>query len=432
MAGLCCASGFYPYGYTMPNQEGTIAHFPKQIAPSEYNKNELPTAPSARRRTALATPGVVWPSSNKQDQWNNINPAPTLPIIPTRLKIGTLPSANQTTDPIEIPWSKNGAVKVIAAVASGGVVEPQKSVVDIARSIVLTSIDPAQKDWWARRVNTLDQLEVISATRGLSSEETAMKERILKEISDESKKPATLAYNAAPYVAPTPAMTLDDFKLGMTTALMANRKAEQKVKPERLGILSPMGVLAKFSSRPGMSPFMSSALNAKTPKKEDTKQDMPSLDPLQIVFAPPSPKSAPRMIQNTELGPPSSDFAEVKLDPLANRYSLKALLGSLYGNKKVDETNIDTWKDALKWFDDHILEYVNSTKGKSHFPKYIMDVIDRSSPKSDIFVAYLTRTQDGNPSEFFIKKYVADGTLSKIAEASASGKFLLHPNYQVV
>ena len=110
MAGLCCASGFYPYGYTAPGKEGTIAHFPKQIAPSEYNKNELPTAPSARQRTALATPGVVWPSSNKQDQWGNIDPAPTLPILPTRFNIGALPSANQTTDPIEIPCSKNGAL----------------------------------------------------------------------------------------------------------------------------------------------------------------------------------------------------------------------------------------------------------------------------------------------------------------------------------
>ena len=138
---------------------------------------------------------------------------PTLP---------SLPSANQKVDPIETPWSRSAPVKRVAEIASGGVVEPAKNIVDIARSLVSTAIDPAQKDWWSRRVNTLDQLEVISATRGLTVEETVIKERILKEITDAAQKPSSLAINSAPYAAPVvpPApMTSAEYQLGMAQAL---------------------------------------------------------------------------------------------------------------------------------------------------------------------------------------------------------------------
>ena len=138
------------------------------------------------------------------------------------------------------------------------------------------------------------------------------------------------------------------------------------------------------------------------------------------------------MIQNTELGPPSSDFAEVKLDPVANRRNLETLLVQKYGQRKPDSDDLHTWHDALIWFDDLAQEYIAPRSKKGNFPKYILDILDRTGVKSNIFVAYLARLSNGSLTDFFLNKYTAEGALPKIAEASSVGKFYFHPNYHLL
>ena len=87
---------------------------------------------------------------------------------------------------------------MVAALASGGVVEPRKDVLDIARSFVQTSTNPETKDWWSRRVNSLDQLEVISTTRSLTAAENGIKDGILKDINEAAKNPNSLSINDPP------------------------------------------------------------------------------------------------------------------------------------------------------------------------------------------------------------------------------------------
>src|SRR5690606_35715880 len=176
MAGLTECSNFYPYGYNAPGTEAAIAKFAPPLAPNEYNKHRLPIPASARRHDAIPVAGNRWPSSRKQDYWNNINIRQSLPEVPRRFNIDALPSANRAVDPKDTPWSRSGALKVVASLTSGGAIEPPKDILAIARSFVSSSIDPARKDWWARRVNSLDQLEIISAPRGLNAEKMSLKE----------------------------------------------------------------------------------------------------------------------------------------------------------------------------------------------------------------------------------------------------------------
>jgi hypothetical protein len=458
MAGLSGTSGFYPYGYTAPGKEAAVARFPPALAPAEYNKNELPKPRSAHKHTILATPGVVWPSTHKQDHWNNINPAPTLPVAPTRFNIEALPSANQKVDPIETPWSQGAAVKRVAAIAAGGVVEPAKNVVDIARTLVSTAVDPAQKDWWARRVNTLDQLEVISATRGLTAEETAIKERILKEMTEEAQKPSSLAINSTPYAAPGAPLTSNDIALSLQRVLVGNRRprAATTTTATTAGLSSPMQSLTNVPlPATGISPFLASALNTsqtgQTPQNVSgtppTPPTLPSFTTSQMQGGPPSPTLAPlalhfppgtpqvgvvQRITSTEFGPASNDPAEVKLDPITNRRNLATLLAQKYGTRVPPEYEKDTWHDALSWFDSLVQEYTVPPGKKANFPKYILDVLDRASPKCDIFVAYLTPVINGTLTDYSLNKRTADGMLPKIAESSAKGEFYYHPNYRVV
>ena len=190
-------------GYTAPNARAAAPVMPKQLAPSEYNKNELPIPASARRHTAVGLTGDKWPSGQPQDHWFNYDPAPNLPQIAIKPTLQGLPSSNQAVDPVDTPWSRGAAIARVAALASGGVVEPKKDILDIARSFVSTVTDPATKDWWSKRVNILDRLQVISTTRGLTADETAAKGRILAEIDKAAQDPASLT--PAAYAPPPPA-----------------------------------------------------------------------------------------------------------------------------------------------------------------------------------------------------------------------------------
>ena len=208
---------------------------------------------------------------------------PTLP---------SLPSANQKVDPIETPWSRSAAVKRVAEIASGGVVEPAKNIVDIARSLVATAIDPAQKDWWSRRVNTLDQLEVISATRGLTAEETVIKERILKEITEAAQKPSSLAINVAPYSAPGAAMTPGDYASAMARALAHHSASERKLAgtaqtPQTPQAQTPQGQTPQGQTPQGQTPQVQMSGTSLTPPT------LPSFTTSQHQAGPPSPTLAP-------------------------------------------------------------------------------------------------------------------------------------------
>ena len=315
----------------------------------------------------------------------------------------------------------------------------------------LNSSRPRAKGWWARRVNTLDQLEVISATRGLTAEETVIKERILKEITEAAQKPSSLAINAAPYTAPVvPAapMTSAEYQLSMAQALTLHAANERKLMGAAtppLKILSktgksmpgpPPGSPPPFKSpsippfTPGPPPLSPSIINPKLPKGGPPS---PTLAPMAFHSPPSTPHvGVVKRITNTNFGPASNDPAEVKLDPITNRRNLATLLLQRYGARKPDEYEKDTWHDALMWFDDLVQEYTAPAGKKANFPKYILDVIDRASPKCDIFVAYLTPVIDGTLTDFFLNKHTTDGSLPKIAESSASGGFYYHPNYRAV
>lgn len=469
MAGLCCDSGVLPTGYTAPTHRAALFKFPPDVSPSEYNKSSIPQASAAKLHTAMGTPGMQWPSVKRMDQWNDLRGPRDLSLLTDRpsRQINTfkeLPSANTLVEPADTPWTKRAAVRTVVALTSGGVIEPKKDILEIARSMVVTSLDPARKDWWARRVNSLDQLEVISTTRGLTQEEVAIRERIMRDIEEEAKKPSALAINAPAYVAPAAAVA------PMVAPVVA---------PGAGGVAAPGGSAPAGGSQPGgptppggAQPGGATPAGAAQPtpgKKARKKQQKQAAQAAQAAAqaaaattpgaqTPPPPTGAPpstplapvsfhlpgsamqvspgpapqvkRISDNNFSGDPNRR-AEVKLDPVENRHKLGEILKTKYGQKKPDQAAIEEWQTTLAFFNDVIPEY-QPTSGRNNFPKYVMDAVNFAGTKADIFVAYLTRTDSGSSGTHWLDQYITTGILGKIAEASAEGKFFTRPNYKVV
>ena len=210
MAGLCVGGlGIYPSGYTAPPHRPALNKSPILAEPAAYNRPIVPTMLGAKRHITMATPGLKWPSPIvKMDAWNNLKgPADHWQIMPKNANtFKELPSVNRRVEAADKSYSHSAAIKEVVATTTGGAIEPKKSILDIARSFVLTTINPGVKDWWARRVNSLDQLEAIAATRSLTHSETIIRDKILREITENSNKIDNLAIYAPAYVAPAAPM----------------------------------------------------------------------------------------------------------------------------------------------------------------------------------------------------------------------------------
>jgi len=258
MAGLCVGGlGIYPSGYTAPPHRPALNKAPILAEPAAYNRPIVPTALAAKRHITMATPGLKWPSPIvKMDAWNNLKgPADHWQIMPKSANtFKELPSVNRQVEAADKPYSQSAAIKAIVATTTGGAIEPKKSILDIARSFVLTTINPAVKDWWARRVNSLDQLEAIAATRSLTHSETIIRDKILREITENSNKIDNLAIYAPAYVAPAaPAPAATSTTSTSTTSTSTTSTSTTSTSTTSTAIASPS------AGSPGGSPILSSS-----------------------------------------------------------------------------------------------------------------------------------------------------------------------------
>jgi len=297
MAGLCVGLGVYPSGYTAPSRRPALNKVPVLPDPGVYNKPVVPTVPGAKRHLAMAVPGLKWPSPIvKMDEWNNLRgPKEEWQIDPNRINtFKELPSSNHLVEAADTPYSQAAAVREVVATTTGGAIEPKKSILDIARSFVLTAINPAVKDWWARRVNSLDQLEAIAATRGLTGQETMLRDNILSEITRESSNVDNLAINAPEYKEPAAPLAIEEIKRAAAQGYYTAQKTlEQKMLTPR--------------TKPAASPV---------PATPEVKRPMPEPAPGPSVTIPPpvkfhlprpadSPVATGPVIRTT-IGPPGA------------------------------------------------------------------------------------------------------------------------------
>ena len=88
------------------------------------------------------------------DAWNNLKgPADHWQIMPKSANtFKELPSVNKRVEAADKPYSQSAAIKEVVATTAGGAIEPKKSILDIARSFVLTAINPEVKDWLAELI----------------------------------------------------------------------------------------------------------------------------------------------------------------------------------------------------------------------------------------------------------------------------------------
>jgi len=230
------------------------------------------------------------------DEWNNLRgPKEEWQIDPNRINtFKELPSSNHLVEAADTPYSQAAAVREVVATTTGGAIEPKKSILDIARSFVLTAINPAVKDWWARRVNSLDQLEAIAATRGLTGQETMLRDNILSEITRESSNVDNLAINAPEYKEPAAPLAIEEIKRAAAQGYYTAQKTlEQKMLTPR--------------TKPAASPV---------PATPEVKRPMPEPAPGPSVTIPPpvkfhlprpadSPVATGPVIRTT-IGPPGA------------------------------------------------------------------------------------------------------------------------------
>lgn len=298
MAGLCVGLGVYPSGYTAPSHRPALNKAPVLPDPGAYNKPNVPTKPGTRRHLAMAVPGLKWPSPIvKMDEWNDLRgPKEEWQINTNRINtFKELPSMNRLVDAPDTAYSQSAAVQAVVATTTGGAIEPKKSILDIARSFVLTAINPEVKDWWSRRVNSLDQLEAIAATRGLTGEETSLRDKILGEITKASNDTTNLAINAPAYVPQAAPPGMDDMKRAMASAFAAHR-----------------GILATPLPPSGAAPVASPSAVAPPPAvniPSAPSSGTPPLKPLALHFAGPTlgtPPGSPTTGSST--GPKVQDY----------------------------------------------------------------------------------------------------------------------------
>src|SRR5690606_10844176 len=249
-----------------------------------------------------------------------------------------LPSANRAVDPKDTPWSPDGALKVVASLTSGGAIEPPKDILDIARSFVSSAIEPAVKDWWARRVNSLDQLEIISATRGLNAEEMSLKERLLKQISDAANDPNSLAINGPAYIAPARPLTAAEFKQFLAQAFPSKKKSARSSQAP-IDHKSASSASADVPTTESPVPIATPgpvAIEQKSPVLgSQAATSSPPLDPLSIKFsgsppASPTASSTASSTSSSTSSPTTSPTASptTKPIPLASLSSVLSARGT--------------------------------------------------------------------------------------------------------
>lgn len=295
--------GVYPSGYTAPSRRPALSKDVVLPDPGSYNRPVVPTAPGAKLHLAMAVPGLRWPSGVKMDSWNDLRgPNEDWQINPNRINtFKELPSANRRVEPDDTPYSQAAAIREVVATTTGGAIEPKKSILDIARSFVLTAIDPAVKDWWARRVNSLDQLEAIAATRSLTASETVIREQILGEITHASNNVNSLAINAPAFQPPAAPPGINDIQRIMVQAFAAHRALEQKgltpAKPTA-SPLPPSGA-APAGSAPAPAPA-----SAPIPGKLSGPAPSPGLSPISAPTG--TPPLKPLTLHFTQPTTPSS------------------------------------------------------------------------------------------------------------------------------
>lgn len=419
-AGLTNSVDVRPWGYNSSSNKPAEQHLEPVPPPKAYNLHAAPMPKWAKKHTPVGKPGLAMPPLKRQDQWGNVNAdvfdgTSTTGYTPLALPGPPwLKSAPTTT-----PWSERAAIKLTNAVATSGAIEPPKpDILTLAQTILSTTTNVADKQWWEQRVNALAHLETISSSRPLTVDESKRKEDISKEIIEKSRT-GPLAATAAGYVPnPVPATAAE------IAALLAAHVVAPPVAPAALPAGPPALVppLAPPAGLPAGPPAgLPAGLPAGPPAGPPAK--------LPVVL------HASRIIKNNNLGPANTDFADVKSDALGNRVTLLAMLKQKYPNK-VPQHDKEMWESALQPFGGPNQVWGSVTVPATlPFPDFIMSYLN--SHDSDIFVTYLVEPDSyGMVGPSRITQYVgtrrAPGKIDQIAASSVHGKFFYHPNYTLV
>ena len=370
MAGLVDCESVWPYGYQGPWRK-VAKNITPSISPGLYDLKQLQT--SYRAHVPVPHLGDRWPAPNQGDTWGNVNARYSTPQAPDV----------DSYDPQQLELGSTLKVPVPMPRAPGSL---------FAELAKLTGGTPPG----AEPEPSKDILEIGKL--------------ILKTTTDRVKR----------HFWQTHINGLT--KLRMIAIERPSGLNGDESKLEKL-ISDAMKAEAIDISGVNLTPL--------TITPPVSPHGTPLLIP--VITPPTTPKVRTGVVKNTDFGLGNTDIADVKLDPDENKKSLKKLLKNKYSGKKVEDVDIDTWHDALVWFDDLIPEYVNPPKKKGYFTKYIMDAIDRAGPISDVFAAYLVRSDKaGALTEYWLNRYITTpSALYKIAEASVGGKFLYHPNFRV-
>jgi hypothetical protein len=239
MAGLNYSQKFYPTGYNDPSKHQIATYnFSTPVPPNKFNMGALQPPKIARIHVPIGKPlGDKWPSgpiTNNIDSWNNTNASTTLPEVATKEepkeeaavkerktnkrisnfdlkrimkeqqernkgKTGSIAAKpdeyNKTAlkpkydkkVPVPVGWSQAEADAQTEQSAVTGTLQVKPDIVQIAKSFIETSYDPIEKEWWQRRTNLLIQLQLIEQQRALTPNETADKNKIIKEMEDKAK-----------------------------------------------------------------------------------------------------------------------------------------------------------------------------------------------------------------------------------------------------
>lgn len=443
MAGLCVGLGVYPSGYTAPSRRPALNKAPVLPSPVEYNKPQVPTVPGAKRHLAMAVPGLKWPSGVKMDVWNDLRgPKEDWQINPNRINtFKELPSARRLVEAPDTPYSQAAAIREVVATMSGGAIEPKKSILDIARSFVLTAINPAVKDWWARRVNSLDQLEAIAATRGLTGEETMIRDNILSEITQESNKTANLAINAPEYKEPAAPLAIEEIKRAAAQGYYTAQKTlEQKmVTPRTKPVASPVPVTPEVKMgtpmpepTPGGSPILSQPTQG------------PSVTiPSPVKFHLPGPADSPVTkpatgpVIRTTIGPPGSagpNGTIVEINVTQTTAAFTSLMKATY-TKGFDEGDAKVWIGTVARIVKKAADKVTKLQpgavraNPTEALNVTTEKIAKGGFETVIAMRYCIETDpaDGHAK---LLDYLADGSIEKIFSEAFRGRFALNPGYQ--
>ena len=224
MAGLVDCEKLYPYGYQGPWRRVAKLIAPSSISSGLYDPKELPT--SWNKHVPVPHLRDRWPAPNQGDTWGNINARSSTATgpDPDSYDVGRIEPSSTLKVPVPLPRAP-GSLFVELAEASGapsGPAAPEgpKDILDIANVILKTTANPADKYWWASRVNTLTRLRMIAIERpsGLDKEDLELE----KQLSDAMKAKAmdlTNPEHKVVFVAPPAPLSSADVETAMSNAL---------------------------------------------------------------------------------------------------------------------------------------------------------------------------------------------------------------------